>query len=86
MTLSLLYFVGSGLEQVGLIETKDLKAMAQRICLRHFGIGADGLVILLPGEKSKGTDSGYLILMAAKPKCAVMPSVAWRRTFTAMVC
>ncbi|KFI36244.1 diaminopimelate epimerase [Peptococcaceae bacterium SCADC1_2_3] len=49
----LIDFVGSGLEQVGLIETKDLKAMAQRICLRHFGIGADGLVILLPGEKAR---------------------------------
>lgn len=49
----LIDFVRSGSEQVGFIETKDLKAMAQKICLRRFGVGADGLVILLPGEKAR---------------------------------
>lgn len=41
-----------------LIETENafvnkLSSFAQRLCDRHFGIGADGLVLLLPGEKEK---------------------------------
>jgi diaminopimelate epimerase len=49
----LIDFVGGGSGQVGSIEIRDLKAMAQKICLRRFGIGADGLVILLPGKKAR---------------------------------
>ncbi len=31
----------------------DLKKLAQRICDRHFGVGADGLILILPGQKAK---------------------------------
>ncbi|MDD3652880.1 MAG: diaminopimelate epimerase [Desulfotomaculaceae bacterium] len=32
------------------IETRDLSKLALRLCDRHYGIGADGLVVLLPSE------------------------------------
>ncbi len=32
----------------------DLKAFAIRVCDRHFGIGADGILLTLPSEKADG--------------------------------
>ncbi len=31
---------------------QDLPALARRICHRHFGIGADGVLLLLPSERA----------------------------------
>jgi len=31
----------------------DFKKLSRRICDRHFGVGADGLILVLPGQKAK---------------------------------
>lgn len=45
--------IDARLKQDIVTETKDLAVLARKVCPRHFGVGADGLVIILPGRKAK---------------------------------
>jgi diaminopimelate epimerase len=54
----------------------DADALAIKICDRHFGVGADGLVFILPSEKA---DFMMRIIMQTDQKrnSAEMRFVAW---------
>ncbi len=51
---------------------------------RHFGIGGDGLILILPpsDHNNHAGDADVQTLMAAKVKCAAKPSVASASCFT----
>ncbi|CCH65510.1 Diaminopimelate epimerase [Richelia intracellularis HM01] len=46
-----------------------------KICDRHFGIGADGVIFTLPGVNGSDYTMRILILMVLKLKCVVMEFV-----------
>ena len=62
-------------------DLKNPSALAKTICNRRFGVGADGLVLLLPSAKADVT-MRIFTATAARPKCAAMLRAVWLCTFS----
>ena len=55
--------------------------LAIRMSRPHFGVGADGLVLILPDE-SADVPCAFSMRTGARPKCAAMPCGAWENMYT----
>ena len=63
------------------IAKADLSALARRVSNRHFGIGSDGLVLILP---SKVADARMRIFNADGSEAAALLNTCTRAVYAAM--
>lgn len=58
-------------------------SLARRVCERHNGIGADGMVVLIPAKMwIMRMNGNFIMLMAQEPKCVGMQAEVWGITHT----
>ena len=57
-------------------------AVVRALCDRHFGVGADGVLAILPGDGRATRACGSSTPTAARPRCAATASAAWPRCST----
>ena len=55
---------------------RDAPALARRLCPRHTGVGADGIVLLLPSSTRAQARMRIFNATGARRKCAATPSAA----------
>ena len=56
-------------------DISEIIANAEKICDRHFGVGADGVIFILPSKIADFVCKSSIV-MAVKLKCVVMVYVA----------
>ena len=59
---------------------EDPPGFARALCDRHYGIGADGLILICPSKVSD-LKWRYTIRMDLLPGCAAMASDAWENMY-----
>ena len=67
-------------------QVADPAALAVAVSDRHFGVGADGLILVLPGTARPTCGCGCSTPTAARPRCAATASAAWPSTPTTTAC